>query len=126
MSEHNETAMQPNPQFLERLKLFTDTLECKRVDRICASPMIMYLPIYLYGGTTVHDVMMDYNNAFDCYIRYHQEFQPDLGWGPQAIYPGPALDMLDCQYIRWPGKQIEDNTEKALAVEYYISDKFQN
>ncbi len=108
MSEKPAENMQPNPAFLERMKLYNDTLECKRVDRICASPMIMYLPIYMYGTTNVHDAMMDYGAVEECYLRYHQEFQPDLGWGPQAIYPGAALDLLDCQYIRWPGKQIED------------------
>ncbi len=108
MSEHKEGMMQPGPEFLERAKLFADTVACNRVDRICASPMIMYLPIYMYGGVTVRDVMMDYSKAQDCFIKYHQEFQPDMGWGPQAIYPGAALDGLDCQYIRWPGKQIED------------------
>ncbi len=108
MSDNSAEMMKPTPEFLERAKLFQDTVECKRVDRICASPMIMYLPIYMYGGTTVSEVMMDYSKANDCFIKYHQEFQPDLAWGPQAIYPGAALDELDCQYIRWPGKQIED------------------
>ena len=69
MSENNAEMMQPAPEFFERMKLYTDTLECKRVDRICAAPMIMYLPIYLYGGATVHDIMMDYSKANDCYIR---------------------------------------------------------
>ena len=108
MDENKAEMMQPSPEFLERMGLYMDTVACRRVDRICTSPMIMYLPIYLYGGVNVHDIMMDYSKANDCYIRYHQEYQPDLGWGPQAIYPGAALEGLDCQYIRWPGKQIAD------------------
>lgn len=108
MNEQKPEMFQPSPEFLERAKLYSDTVECKRVDRICASPMIMYLPIYMYGGTTVNEIMMDYDKAVDCFVKYHLEFQPDMGWGPQAIYPGAALEMLDCQYIRWPGKQIAD------------------
>ena len=73
-----------------------------------AAPLIMYLPIFLYGGTTIRDVMMDYGNAKDSFIRYHQEYQPDLAWGPQIVFPGPALEGLDCQFLKRPGKQIQD------------------
>ena len=66
MSENNAEMMQPSPEFLERMKLYMDTVACKPTDRICAAPMIMYLPIQLYGGTTVHDIMMDYSKANDC------------------------------------------------------------
>lgn len=104
----DNNAMQPSPEFLQRMAFFQDTLECKRTDRVLAAPMIMYLPIHLYGETTVQDVMMDYAKAEPSFIRYHQEFQPDMAWGPQSIYPGAPLEGLDCQYLRWPGKQIAD------------------
>lgn len=99
---------QPSPQFMERMKLYEDTVACRRTDRVLAAPLIMYLPIFLYGGTTIRDVMMDYGNAKDSFIRYHQEYQPDLAWGPQIVFPGPALEGLDCQFLKWPGKQIQD------------------
>ena len=101
--------MQPNPDFLKRLKLFQDTLACKKTDKILCSPMLMYLPIYMYGETTVHDVMMDYSKAQSSLIRYHQEFQPDLSWGPQIIYPGAALETLGCNYIKIPGVHLDAN-----------------
>ena len=107
-NEHNEQ-FQPDPKFFERIQLFQDTLDCKKTDKILAAPMIMYLPINLYGMTTVKDVMMDYGKAEASFIRYHQEFQPDMAWGPQAIFPGAPLEGLDCQYIRWPGKHLADN-----------------
>ena len=104
--EHNH---QPDPKLFQRIRLLEDTLNYRRTDLIPAAPMIQYLPIYLYGGVTVQDVMMDYGKAEECYIRYHMEYQPDFGWGPQAIYPGAALDLLDCRYIRWPGRHLEPN-----------------
>ena len=100
--------MQPSPLFLERLKLYEDTVACRRTDRVLAAPLIMYLPIFLYGDTTIREVMMDYGKAKNCFIRYHQEYQPDLAWGPQIIFPGAALEGLDCQFLKWPGKQIAD------------------
>ncbi|MCI8991919.1 MAG: hypothetical protein HFG80_04185 [Eubacterium sp.] len=105
MSEQN---MQPNPKFLERMKLYEDTVACRRTEKVLAAPMVMYLPILMYGETTIQEAMQDYSKAESSFIRYHQEFQPDLAWGPQSIYPGAALELLDCQYLRWPGKQIEN------------------
>ena len=104
----NNQNMKPNPKLFERLKMFDDLLNYRKTDHVPVAPMIQYLPIYLYGMTTVQDVMMDYSKAQDCFIRFHQEYEPDFAWGPQAIYPGAALDCLDCQYIRWPGKHLSD------------------
>ena len=98
----------PSPKFLERMKLFTDTVECKKTDRIPLAPMLMYLPIYLYGLTNVHDVMVNYANAEESFLRFHEEYQPDLSWGPQAVFPGPHLELLGCNYINMPGVQIPD------------------
>ncbi len=104
----NQTTMKPGPEFLRRMAFFQDTLECKRTSHVLAAPMVMYLPIHLYGEITVQDAMQDYAKTESSFIRYHQEYQPDMSWGPQSIYPGAALDLLDCQYLRWPGKQIAD------------------
>lgn len=133
MSENNAEMMKPSPEFLERAKLYQDTVECKRVDRICTAPMVMYLPIHLYGeemGVTVADCMMDYAKAEGPYLRYHQEYQPDLGWGPQALYPAPALEQLGCQYVNWPGGpkipdlnagfQVVDREEGYMSGEEYL------
>lgn len=104
----SEQKMQPNPKFLERLKLYEDTVACRRTQKVLAAPMVMYLPVLMYGETTIQEAMMDYSKAESSFIRYHQEFQPDMAWGPQSIYPGAALDLLDCQYLRWPGKHFSD------------------
>lgn len=105
-----ETNQMPNPDFLQRMALYDDTIACKRVDHVLAAPMIIYLPINLYGEVTSEDVMMDYEKFLPSLIRYQQEYQPDLYWGPQAIFPGPALEVLDCQFIKWPGKHLDKNS----------------
>ena len=99
----------PDPKFFERVKLWDDMLNYRKTDHIPVAPMIQYAPIYMYNTTTVKDVMMDYGAAEESFIRYHKEFDPDFGWGPQSIYPGAALDVLDCQYIKWPGKHLDAN-----------------
>lgn len=104
----NGPAMQPNPDFLKRMKLYEDTIACKRVDKVLAAPMIIYLPMHLYPETSFQDVMMDWAKAEAPYIRYHQEYQPDLAWGPQAIFPIGAASKMDCKFLRWPGRDFED------------------
>ena len=51
---------------------------------------------------------MDYSNVESSWIRYHQESQPDAAWAPQSIFPGSPLEILDCQYIKWPGRHLAD------------------
>ncbi len=104
-----ENNAMPNPEFLRRMGLYLDTVACKRTDHVLTAPQTIYLPINLYGMTTVQDVMMDYSNYLPSLMRYHEEYDPDLFWGPQSIYPGAALDTLDCQYIRWPGRHLDKN-----------------
>ena len=104
----NNHEFKPDPKFFERVQMFDDMLHFRKTDHVPTAPFVQYLPIYLYGMTTVQDVMMDYGKAEECFIRFHQEYDPDFAWGPQAIYPGAPLDVLDCQYIRWPGKHFSD------------------
>ena len=105
-----ETNQMPNPEFLRRMALYDDTIACKRVDHVLAAPFPIYLPINLYGEVTSEEVMMDYEKILPSLIRYQQEYQPDLYWGPQAIFPGAALEVLDCQFIKWPGKHLDKNS----------------
>ena len=116
-------------KYLERKQLYEDTVACKRVDKVLAAPNIMSLPIHLYGGVTLQDILMDYSKAEDCFVKYHEEFQPDLAWGMGAMFPCGPLDALNCQYIRWPGKhfdnpngcfQILDPEDGYMAPEEYL------
>ncbi|MBO5657169.1 MAG: hypothetical protein J6R94_03195, partial [Agathobacter sp.] len=108
MEQNNNQGFQPDPKLFERIAFFQQTVECKKTDRVFTAPFVQYLPITMYGMTTIQDVMMDYDKALDSWIRYHQEFQPDGAWAPQAIFPGSPLEVLDCQYIKWPGRHMSD------------------
>ena len=98
-----------HPEFLRRTKLLEDSVTCERVDKIMVAPFYTYLPITLYKETTIKDTIKDWRNAIPSYIRYHEEYQPDLAYGPEAIFPGPAMDALDCKFVRWPGKHFDDS-----------------
>mgnify|MGYP000146157290 CR=1 FL=1 len=108
MSEEKNIGFVPSPKFLERAKLYEDTVACRRTDKVLAAPFIMMLPMYLYGGPTTEEVMMDYGAAEEVFVKYHEEFQPDLCWGPHGLFPAPALNDLGCTFIKVPGQQIPD------------------
>ena len=97
-----------HPDFTRRLQLLHDSVNCRKVDHIMAAPFYTYLPVTLYNETTIKDTIGDWRNAIPSYIRYHEEYQPDLAYGPEAIFPGPALEALDCQFVRWPGRHFDD------------------
>jgi len=108
MEQGNNQQFQPDPKLFERSAFLQETIECKKTDKVFTAPFIQYLPITLYGETTVKDTMLDYGNVMSSWIRYHQEYQPDAAWAPQAIFPGAPLNGLDCQFIKWAGKQLAD------------------
>ena len=60
--DHNQQ-FQPDPKLFERLAFLQQTVECKRTDRVFTAPFVQYLPIHLYGETTVKDTMMNYENV---------------------------------------------------------------
>ena len=104
----NHAMPAPDPKLFERLKLLDDTMNYRHTDHVPAAPFVQYLPITLYGETTIQDTMMDYSKAESSWIRYHMEYQPDFAWAPQSIFPGSPLEGLGCQFIRWPGKHLAD------------------
>lgn len=104
----NLEEMKVDPKLFARVQLMDDMLNFRKTDHVPTAPMVQYLPILMYGDTTIQDVMMDYSKAEDCFVRYHTEFNPDLASGPQPIFPGKPLDILDCQYIRWPGRHLSN------------------
>ncbi len=115
-----------NQKYLEKLEFYNDTISCKRTDRVLTAPMVMYLPILYYNETSIKDTMDDYKNCIPSFIRYHEEFQPDLAWGPESIFPGKPLDIMGCQYVQWPGKHFNDPNRgfQVLDHEYMQQDEY--
>lgn len=116
-----------HPNYEKRMQLLQDTLNCRKTDRVMAAPFYTYLPILLYGETTIKDAIADWRNALPSYYRYHEEFQPDLSYGPSALFPGKPMEALDCQFVRWPGKHFPDENigfqvpdQEYMAQEEYL------
>jgi len=111
--------------YYERLKIYENAVSLKQEGRICIAPQVMYLPIFMYGETTTKDVMQDYRNAIPSWLRFHREYSPDLYWDPAALAPLRALEELDCQYIRWPGRHLDENAVfQVIEQEFMTADEY--
>ncbi|MEG1523673.1 MAG: uroporphyrinogen decarboxylase family protein [Clostridia bacterium] len=112
--------------YWERIELFENAVACREKGRIVVAPQIQYLPIFLYEETTIRKVMEDYTNAYAPWMRYHEEYQPDLAWGLQSIFPSPFLEAMGCNYVKWPGKHIKEDKIGFQVVEgeYMLQDEY--
>lgn len=116
------TPVSPLPDiFRERSARYGNAIALKQEGSICIAPQIMFLPIYMYGETTVQAVMEDYRNCIPSWLRYHEEFQPDLYWAPGSILPKRPLETLDCRYARWPGRHVDANASFQLLDHEFMS-----
>lgn len=108
--------------YAERLRLYENAISLTQEGRVCVAPQIMYLPIFLYGQTTVRAAMEDYRNLIPSWLRYHEEFQPDLYWAPGPLLPLRPLETLDCRYARWPGKHLDHNAPFQILDEEFMTE----
>lgn len=111
-----------NDLYNSRLSLYENAVALKQEGRACVAPQIMYLPIFLYGETTVRAGMEDYRNLIPSWMRYHEEFQPDLYWAPGPLMPLRPLETLDCRYVRWPGRHLGDNEPFQVLDDEFMSE----
>ncbi len=94
----------------ERSKLLDDALCLRETDRVPNGVRVNYFPFYEYG-VSIADSMKDYDRAIDAYMRYHREFQPDIGCSISAQFSSKVLELFGVKCLRWPGdpKGLDEN-----------------
>ena len=83
----NNHQFQPDPKFFARTQLLDDMLNYRKTDHVPAAPMIQYLPIYLYGDTTVQDVMMTMARQKTALSVFIRNISPTLPGAPSLSSP---------------------------------------
>ena len=104
-------------QYQARLKRVMDAVNLKEPDRVPIAPVIEAFPAY-YSGTTIEEMMYDYDKAAKALDKFYSDFTPDLGWDFITMYPAKVLEILDIQWCRWPGKALEDPNAMFQYVEH--------
>lgn len=112
----------------ERFKRVNDAISLKEPDRMPLIPKISGMPFHLYEDSGSHkSTFYDYEEATQTYLRYHKEFEPDVGI-PPATLSGKANEIALPTMIDWPGRpgtSVENHcTYQALENEYLEPEEY--
>ena len=88
--------------FNERQKLIEDSLACKNNTRMVNAVRVNYWP-YLEYGMTLADALRDYKRGNEVFVKYHQEFNPDVASTCSANFPSKVYEIAGLKNVRWPG-----------------------
>ncbi|MDR1656368.1 MAG: hypothetical protein LBT47_02275 [Deltaproteobacteria bacterium] len=101
--------MSANPAFEERQKRYYDTIALKKTDRVPITPMVDTFPIRYYG-VTMKDAINDHQKLDELWLRYHHEFNPDIGDTPYFINGFFEIsEILDFTLLKWAGHGLKDD-----------------
>ncbi len=114
--------MTPQAQALynERLNLVNDAIALKPVSRVPVYTLVAGLPYHLYGATWA-DTMYDYKKAGDAYVKFFNEFKPDV-YNMPGFSSGRANEISGAKMLDWPGspsgKVPVMSSYQSLDIEY--------
>lgn len=112
-------------QFEERANMIKDAIELKKKPaRVPVTPSPGLFPAY-YAGYNIRDILYDYEKLRKCWVKFHQDFDPDVYNGPIAAVPGKCFDILDYKLYLWPGHGVsDDRMYQTVEGEYVTADEY--
>ncbi len=106
----------PAEKLEERVRLISDAIALREPSRVPNGIRVNTFPYHAYG-VTIREAMTEYQKAVDAYIRYHREFQPDVGSGFATQYSAKVLELMGVKVLRWAGNGLGDNAPMQF-IEY--------
>ena len=101
--------MSHNQAYEERRKRYFDTIVFKKTDRVPITPMVDGFPVNYYGAS-MKEAIYDHKLMDELWLRYHEEFQPDIGESPYFVNGFfDIFDLLDFKPLKWAGHGLPDN-----------------
>jgi uroporphyrinogen-III decarboxylase len=118
----------PNEElFNARLKRVKDAVDLKEPDQMPMLPMASGAPYFLYHKGSHKAAMYDYEECEEAFIKYHEEFQPDIGTVP-SFQSGKANEIAETDIFDWPGRPgsaVPDfSTYQVIEREYMGQDEY--
>ncbi|AEF84025.1 conserved hypothetical protein [Treponema primitia ZAS-2] len=89
--------------FNQRLKRVEDAIKLKETDQLPMIPMPSGNPYFIYNKGSHKAVYYSPEDCEEPYIKYHEEFKPDVGMGPLG-QSGKANEIAQSNMIDWPGR----------------------
>jgi len=108
-----------------RIKRLADTLLMKKTDRVPVTLPVDNFPA-LYYGSSVHEVMYDYDALYSVWKKFLNDFEMDTVSGPGMVYPARVLDIVDYKLYAWPGHglPLNANGHQFVEGEYMTADEY--
>lgn len=103
--------------YAERSQLIDDALTLRESARVANATRVNAFPFYEYG-VTIAEAMRDYEKATEAILRYHREFQPDIGTSLSTQLPAPVLDAVGIKNLRYAGSGGLDENSTFQYIEY--------
>lgn len=95
--------------FNERQKRYEDTIALRKTDRIPIIPMVDTFPVRYYKAK-MSEVNTNHALMEDLWLRYMDEFQPDMGDNPYIVNGFFGIfGALDFKLLKWAGHGLDDN-----------------
>jgi hypothetical protein len=112
-------------KYKERALRFIQAYRVEKPDRVPVSLPVSNWPAYL-AGMDLHTVCYDYGKIKDAWIKFHQQFDPDLAVSPFLVLPGRIYDLMDYKLYSWPGHGIPRSASGIQFVEgeYMMEDEY--
>jgi hypothetical protein len=111
-------------RYKERLKRVEDAISLKVPDRVPFLPNT-HLLAARFAGLSAQDAFYQTDRWVAANKQMVLELEPDMYFAAAAVYPGTALDILDCRQIRWPGHGVSGfSTFQFVEGEYMKADEY--
>lgn len=109
-------AKTPAEKLEERVQIISDAVSLKEPARVPNGVRVNTFPYFAYG-LTIKEAMLDYEKAVDAYVRFHKEFQPDVGSGFATQFSAKIFELMGVKCFRWAGNGLGDNAPTQF-IEY--------
>lgn len=111
--------------YKERSQRMYDVYHLKEPDRIPVSLPAGYFPAY-HGGGNLGSVMYDYDELKKSWIKFMRDFEMDSFSGPGLVHSGKVMEIMDYQYMSWPGHGLGWNVSSYQYKEntYMMADEY--
>lgn len=112
--------------YKERITRFIKAIKLEEADRVPVMLPAAFYPAH-YAGTTLKDVMYDYDALKKSWLKFMNEFgDMDSFGGPGLVLPAKVLDMVDYKMMKWPGHGLADDapTYQFVEGEYMLPEEY--
>ena len=112
------------------MKRVQDAIDLKEPDSLPLILRVSGAPYHLYEdiGASHASAMYDYDKAAQAFIKYHEEFQPDVRSVPTVSQSGKGNEFAGSTMLDWPGRPgtpVDDlSTYQVIEHEFMDQDEY--